>query len=95
MGQTYMSEEERLRYHVMNRGDSREPIFKDDKDHQCFMDTLGETCGKTHWQIHAWCLMPNHFHLVVETLPQMRLWGESTVIKKDPSGDRTLSLTST
>lgn len=54
-------------YHVMNRGDRREPIFKDDKDRQCFLDTLGEACGKTQWQVHAWCLMPNHFHLVVET----------------------------
>jgi REP element-mobilizing transposase RayT len=28
---------------------------------------LGEACGKTDWQVHAYCLMPNHFHLVVET----------------------------
>jgi len=31
------------------------------------MQTLGEACAKTDWQVHAWCLMPNHFHLVVET----------------------------
>ena len=54
-------------YHVMNRGDRREAIFKDDKDRHCFMETLGEACGKTHWPVHAWCLMPNHFHLVIET----------------------------
>jgi REP element-mobilizing transposase RayT len=54
-------------YHVMNRGDRREPIFKDDIDRERFIQTLGETCAKTHWQIHALCLMPNHFHLVVET----------------------------
>jgi putative transposase len=54
-------------YHVMNRGDRREPIFKDDQDRQCFMDTLAEACAKTHWHVHAWCLMPNHFHLVIET----------------------------
>ena len=59
-------------YHVMNRGDRREPIFKDDKDRQRFLETLGETCSKTGWQIHALCLMPNHFHLVVET-PQPNL----------------------
>ena len=34
--------------------------------------TLGEACGKTGWQVHALCLMPNHFHLVVET-PQANL----------------------
>jgi REP element-mobilizing transposase RayT len=59
-------------YHVMNRGDRREPIFLDDQDRRRFMDTLGEACGKTAWQAHAWCLMPNHFHLVIET-PQANL----------------------
>jgi REP element-mobilizing transposase RayT len=54
-------------YHIMNRGDHREDIFLDDADRQLFLDTLGEACAKTDWQIHAWCLMRNHFHLVVET----------------------------
>jgi putative transposase len=55
-------------YHVLNRGDRREPIFKDDADRRCFLATLGEACAKTGWQVHALCLMGNHFHLVVETL---------------------------
>ena len=59
-------------YHVMNRGDRREEIFKDDPDRERFLVTLGEACVKTGWQIHALCLMPNHFHLVVET-PQGNL----------------------
>ena len=59
-------------YHVMNRGDRREAIFKDDADRQRFLETLGEACTKTGWQVHAYCLMPNHFHLVVET-PQGNL----------------------
>jgi REP element-mobilizing transposase RayT len=59
-------------YHVMNRGDHREPIFRDDLDRKCFLETLGGTCAKTGWQVHAYCLMPNHFHLVVET-PQGNL----------------------
>ena len=54
-------------YHVMNRGDRRESIFKDDTDRKMFLETLGETCAKTAWQVHALCLMRNHFHLVVET----------------------------
>ena len=54
-------------YHVMNRGDHREDIFRDDKDRQLFLHTLGQASAKTDWQIHAWCLMRNHFHLVVET----------------------------
>jgi REP-associated tyrosine transposase len=59
-------------YHVMNRGDRREPIFKDDADRQRFLETLAEACVKRGWQVHAYCLMPNHFHLVVET-PQPNL----------------------
>src|SRR5207244_7745998 len=54
-------------YHLMNRGDRREPIFKDDQDRRCFLETLAEACRKTNWQVHAYCLMPNHFHLVLET----------------------------
>lgn len=59
-------------YHVMNRGDRREPIFQDDADRRRFVETLGEACAKTGWQVHAYVLMPNHFHLVVET-PQPNL----------------------
>ena len=59
-------------YHVMNRGDQREAIFLDDEDRQKLLGTLGEACQKTEWQVHAYCLMSNHFHLVVET-PQPNL----------------------
>src|SRR5215469_18507550 len=54
-------------YHVMNRGDRREPIFREDKDRLLFLETLEQACHKTDWRAHAWCLMPNHFHLVIET----------------------------
>lgn len=54
-------------YHVMNRGDRREEIFRDDPERRRFLETLAEACAKTGWQVHAYCLMPNHFHLVVET----------------------------
>jgi len=56
----------------VNRGDRRELIFRDDADRQSFLATLGEVCLKTSWQVHAYCLMPDHFHLVVET-PQANL----------------------
>ena len=42
----------------MNRGDPREPIFKDDTDRQRFVETLGKACVKSGWQVHAYCLMP-------------------------------------
>src|SRR6476659_5540706 len=59
-------------YHVMNRGDRRQQIFRDLHDRVRFLNTLTEACGKTEWQIHAYCLMSNHFHLVIET-PQPNL----------------------
>ena len=54
-------------YHVMNRGDRREAIFLNEKDRELFLETLGEACAKTGWEVHAFCLMGNHFHLVMET----------------------------
>ena len=54
-------------YHVMNRGDRREAIFRDDRDRESFVATLAEACRKADWQVHSYCLMGNHFHLVVET----------------------------
>jgi REP element-mobilizing transposase RayT len=51
----------------MNRGDRREPIFRDDVDRCRFLETLAQVCAKTSWQVHAYCLMGNHFHLVLES----------------------------
>jgi putative transposase len=59
-------------YHVMNRGDGGEAVFQDDEDRHGFVRVLGEACEKTGWQVHAYCLMSNHFHLVLET-PQANL----------------------
>ena len=54
-------------YHLMNRGDRRAEIFRDDDDRDNFLQALDVACEKTGWQVHAYCLMSNHFHLVVET----------------------------
>jgi putative transposase len=54
-------------YHVMARGNQGRPIFKDDPDRQRFLETLAESCQKTGWRIHAYILMGNHYHLLVET----------------------------
>jgi len=59
-------------YHVINRGDRREPIFKSDEDRRLFLSCLDQCCTKTGWRVHAYVLMPNHFHLVLET-PQPNL----------------------
>ncbi len=59
-------------YHVMNRGDRRQAIFVDDQDRRLFLATLTACCEKTGWQVLAYCLMTNHFHLVIQT-PQANL----------------------
>ena len=54
-------------YHVMSRGNRRQDIFLGDVDRHDFLKTLAEACQKTGFEVHAYCLMCNHFHLVVET----------------------------
>ena len=56
-------------YHVMSRGDRGERIFLDDVDRHDFIKTLAEACQKTDWQVHAYCLMSNHFHLLLKPAP--------------------------
>ena len=48
-------------YHVMSRGDRRQDIFRQSEDRILFLETLAGACGKTQWQLHAYCLMSNHF----------------------------------
>lgn len=54
-------------YHVMSRANGNARILETDVDRQDFLKTLAEACEKTGFQVHAYCLMRNHFHLVVET----------------------------
>ena len=54
-------------YHVLSRGDRREAICGDDTDRQMFLDALGQVCGRTGWRVHAYVLMSNHYHLLLET----------------------------
>src|SRR6056297_1189667 len=54
-------------YHVMNRGRRDEAIFADKKDYQCFVDLLKETSEMWGIKMAAYCLMPNHYHLLAQT----------------------------
>jgi len=54
-------------YHITSRGDRREAIFEDDEDRLAFLATLAEVVERFNWVCHAYCLMTNHYHLVVET----------------------------
>lgn len=54
-------------YHITTRGNARCDIFRDDRDREKFLDILGETIERYHWLCHAFCMMPNHYHLLAET----------------------------
>jgi putative transposase len=53
-------------YHVTTRGNDRMDIYVDDVDRRLFIAFLGLIAERAEWTLHAWCLMTNHFHLVVE-----------------------------
>jgi putative transposase len=54
-------------YHVTSRGDRREDIYESDADRQSFLNLLGDVCVRYNWRCHAYCLMGNHYHLLIET----------------------------
>jgi len=73
-------------YHVMARGNQGGPIYADDLDRKMWLETLGEACEKTGWRIHAYVMMGNHYHLLVQT-PEANLvagmkWLQSTYTQR-------------
>ncbi len=54
-------------YHVTSRGDRRENIYEDDADRRAFLSVLGGVSDTHNWVCHAYCLMDNHYHLLIET----------------------------
>lgn len=54
-------------YHVTSRGNARQSIFMDDADRQVFLEILGNVVEKHNWLCHAFCLLDNHYHILVET----------------------------
>ncbi|TLS66560.1 transposase [Mariprofundus erugo] len=59
-------------FHVTSRGNAGAAIFEDDADRTMFMDVLVHVVERFRWICHAWCLMGNHYHLMIET-PQANL----------------------
>ena len=73
-------------YHVMARGNQGRPIFADDRDRKRWLETLSEACERTGWRVHAYVLMGNHYHLLLET-PEANLvagmkWLQSTYTQR-------------
>ena len=54
-------------YHITSRGNARKAIYKNDEDRAAFLDILAETNRRYNWLCHAYCLMNNHYHLIIET----------------------------
>lgn len=54
-------------YHVTSRGNARQKIVRDDQDRQAWLSVLGHVIDRFGWLCHAYCLMDNHYHLLVET----------------------------
>ena len=54
-------------YHLTARGDRREDIFLDDTDRQTFLELLAKEIRQQRWRLYAYCLMGNHYHLLIET----------------------------
>ena len=54
-------------YHVTSRGNDRKDIFKDDQDRESFLHTLHRVNERYNWICHAYCLMGNHYHVLIET----------------------------
>jgi len=54
-------------YHLTARGNARAAIFLDDLDRREFLSILGDVVERYHWICHAYCLMGNHYHLLIET----------------------------
>lgn len=54
-------------YHVTARGDGREAIYVNEADREDFLSVLASVVKRFHWRCHAYCLMGNHYHLLLET----------------------------
>ena len=55
-------------YHLVSRGVRKLPIYTDDTSRRRFLDLLDETMALYEWELHSWCLMTNHFHMLVTTV---------------------------
>jgi REP element-mobilizing transposase RayT len=52
-------------YHLINRGNAQQTVFKKEQDFQAFTDLFLQMCNDFNIDLYAWCLMTNHYHLVV------------------------------
>ncbi|MDO4182869.1 MAG: transposase [Coriobacteriia bacterium] len=72
-------------YHVINRGDGKKVIFEDSEDNMCFLDKIQEAFEACNVSLLSWCLMSNHFHLLVhgsmEAVSRAMQWAQGDYAK--------------
>lgn len=73
-------------YHVMSRGNAGQDIFLSSSDRLLFLDTLSDVAAQTGWRVHAYALMKNHYHFLLET-PEPNLvagmkWFQGTYVQR-------------
>ena len=66
MGRLPRAVDEGLIYHALNRGNSRADVFVEDSDHVAFLEALGQTQARYPFKLFGYCLMTNHFHLLLQ-----------------------------
>jgi len=74
-------------YHLINRGNGQQPVFHKDGDYQAFTELMMEMSERFAVELFAWCLMTNHYHLVVrpnkaELLSKGMHWFQSTHVRR-------------
>jgi len=67
MGPTHRIEVPGGFFHITSRGNAKAEIFRDDLDYMEFLRKLAAVVEECRWRCHAYCLMPNHYHFLVET----------------------------
>jgi putative transposase len=74
-------------YHVINRGNARRQVFSKDGDYEAFLKALGHACVEIPMPVLGFCLMPNHFHLVLQPtndgeLSRWMHWVQNTHVRR-------------
>jgi putative transposase len=54
-------------HHVLNRGVNKQAIFLDAQDNQMFLQILCQSCKEYQVEVHSYCLVDNHYHLLIKT----------------------------
>ncbi len=55
------------KYHITARGNSQQDIYLSDEDRESFLKLIHTATERYHWYCHVYCLMSNHYHLLIET----------------------------